>query len=296
MPEPHATGFVSLLGRPNAGKSTLLNALVGMKVAIVADKPQTTRMAVQGVWTAPGAQAVFLDTPGIHRAGTLFNRRMMAHVRAALEERDLLLYVADATQAVREEDEHALDLLRKTQTPVFLVLNKIDLVREKQRLLPVIARYRELFDFAEYIPVSAETGAELEELKSAIAARLPPGPALFPADYVTDQPERVLASELIREKIISETRQEVPHSVAVVIEQWKEAPKLTRVSAVIFVEREGQKAIVIGAHGSMLKRIGMLAREEMEHLLGRKFFLELFVKVRDNWRENPEFLAALDWR
>ncbi|HYP09228.1 MAG TPA: GTPase Era [Bryobacteraceae bacterium] len=290
------SGFVSLIGRPNAGKSTLLNALIGAKLAIVADKPQTTRMAVQGVWNAPGAQIVFLDTPGIHRSDTLFNRRMMQEVRAALEERDVLLYLADATRGVGEEDAMAIDMVRKAATPSFLVLTKIDLVQDKRKLLPKIEKYREKYDFQQYIPISAVTGEGLDLLTSEVLKLLPEGVAYFPREQVTDQPERFLAAEMIREKILHVTEQEVPHSVAVLIENWEEGKKLTRIAATIYVERDGQKAIVIGSKGAALKEIGTEARKDIEAMLGRKVFLEMFVKVRENWRESPEFLTQLDWR
>ena len=290
------SGFVSILGRPNAGKSTLLNALIGAKVAIVAEKPQTTRTNVQGVWTAENAQVIFLDTPGIHHSDTMFNRRMMAEVRAALEERDLLLYVADATHGIREEDVQALDLVRRAGTPAFLVLNKIDRVADKQKLLPLIEQYKTKLEFAEYLPVSALKADGIEELRSAIVRHLPEGPAYFPPDHITDQPERFLAAELVREKIIRATRDEVPHGVAVLIDTWEETPRLTRVAATIYVEREGHKRIVIGHKGAMLKEIGTRARQEMEALFGRRIFLELFVKVQEDWRENPAFLNELDWR
>jgi GTPase len=290
------SGFVSILGRPNAGKSTLLNALIGTKVAIVAEKPQTTRSNVQGVWTTDDAQVIFLDTPGIHRSDTMFNRRMMAEVRAALEERDLLLYVADATHDFREDDARALDMVRKAGTPVFLVLNKIDRLPVKENLLPLIERYKAASEFAEYVPVSARKGDGLHELRAAVVRHLPEGPEYFPPDFITDQPERFLAAELIREKIIRATRDEVPHGAAVLIDEWEEKPRLTRISATVYVEREGHKKIIIGLKGAMLKEIGTRAREEMEKLFERKIFLELFVKVQENWRENPAFLNDLDWR
>jgi GTP-binding protein Era len=292
----HVSGFVTILGRPNAGKSTLLNALIGVKVAIVADKPQTTRTSIQGVITLPEGQIVFADTPGIHKADTLINKRMMDSVRASLDERDLLLYLHDASQRIAAADRHALDLVKKSGAPAILVLNKIDLVQEKAALLPLLERLQSLHEFAEYIPVSALTGDGLDRLRTAILARLPQGPRYFPEDYVTDQPERFLAAELIREKILLETRQEVPHSVAVVIEKWEENPRLTRISATVIVERDGQRVIVIGKKGAMLKAIGSAARLEMEASFGRKIYLELYVKVREKWRENPAFLQALDWR
>lgn len=290
------SGFVSILGRPNVGKSTLLNALIGTKVAIVADKPQTTRTAIQGVLTLPEGQIVFLDTPGIHRARSSLNKRMMLSVRDALDQRDLLLFVADATERFSDADKEALGLVKKSGTPTLLLLNKIDRVNDKSELLPLLEKYRTAHDFVEYFPVSALKKAGLDELRSAILARLPQGPAYFPADHITDQPERFLATELIREKIIQETREEVPHSVAVVVDHWEEDEKITRVVATIYVEKEGQKGILIGAKGAMLKMIGTKARVEMELLLGKKIFLELHVKARANWRENKAFLNALDWR
>ena len=290
------SGFISLIGRPNTGKSTLLNALVGQKVAIVADKPQTTRTSIQGVVTTADAQIVFVDTPGIHKADSPLNKRLMDAVRAALEERDLLLFVVDAAAKFGEEDRRAVDMARRVSAPALLVLNKIDLVKEKARLLPLIEQYKQLHDFADYLPISAARGKGLDDLRKAIIERLPEGPAYFPEDYVTDQPERFLAAELIREKVLWATRQEVPHSVAVMVDQWEETPRLTRIFATIRVERDGQKAIIIGSKGAMLKQVGTLAREEMERIFGVKVFLDLHVRVQPNWREEPAFLNALDWR
>jgi GTP-binding protein Era len=291
----HRAGFVSIVGRPNAGKSTLLNTLVGDKVAIVSDKAQTTRTAIQGVLTRPEAQVVFLDTPGIHKAGSLLNRRMMDSVHGALEERDLLIYIADCRASFNQEDAQALDLIRKLETPSFLVLNKIDALDNKHLLLPLLEKYQSLHAFAEFIPISALTGEGLDRLIELVIARLPEGPPFFPDDFITDQPERFLAAELIREKILSATRQEVPHSIAVVVENWEEDGRLTRIAATIFVERAGQKAIVIGSKGAMLKQIGTQARAEMESLLSRKIFLELFVKVQPDWRDNPRLVGVIDW-
>jgi GTP-binding protein Era len=296
MNKSFKSGFVSILGRPNAGKSTLLNALIGQKVAIVADKPQTTRTSIQGVLTLPEAQIVFLDTPGIHKADTPLNKRLMNAVRASLDQRDLLLFVADAARPFEEEDRRAVDLARKAETPVVLVLNKVDLVREKALLLPLIERYKATYEFVEFVPVSASKGAGLDELRRVILDRLPEGPAYFPEDYVTDQPERFLAAELVREQVLLATRKEVPHAVAVAVDRWEETPKITRIYATIRVEREGQKPIVIGAGGAMLKRIGTLARIEMEKLFGVKIFLDLHVRVQPAWREQRAFLDALDWR
>jgi GTP-binding protein Era len=296
MNKPFKSGFVSLVGRPNAGKSTLLNALVGQKVAIVADKPQTTRTTIQGVLTRPDAQIVFIDTPGIHKADTQLNKRLMDSVRAALEERDLLLYLADVTHSIPAEDHRALDLVKKTGTPAVLVLTKIDLVADKSRLLPLIEEYQRLHNFTASVPVSALRRDGLAELLQAILERLPEGPAYFPEDYVTDQPERFLAAELVREKVLLMTRQEVPHSVTVMVDRWEETARLTRIFATIRVERPGQKAIVIGRKGAMLVKIGTLARQEMEKLFGVKIYLDLHVRVEPGWRERAAFLNTLDWR
>jgi GTP-binding protein Era len=293
----HRSGFVSILGRPNAGKSTLLNRLVGGKLAIVSEKAQTTRTSIEGVVNWEGAQVAFLDTPGIHDAPSLLNQRMMETVRAALADRDLLLYLGDSTAPFGDDDVHALELIREVKAPIVLLLTKIDKLADKRLLLPRIEQYKAVREFAEYIPISAVTGEGIDRLEKAIVAVLPEGPAFFPPDHLTDQPERFIAAELIREKILRETRQEVPHSVAVVVDQWQAtSADCHRISATIYVERPGQKAIVIGAKGATLKKIGTLARREMEEMFSRKIFLELFVKVRKDWRESPEFLNAIDWR
>jgi len=296
MPDSFRSGYVSILGRPNAGKSTLLNALLGGKLAIVSEKPQTTRTSIEGVLHLPDAQIIFLDTPGIHASDTLINKRMMDTVRASLADRDLLLFLADAVAPFTPEDAKAVDALGRSQAPTFLLLTKIDRLQDKRQLLPRIEQYKALREFDEYLPISALTGQGLDGLRSAIIARMPEGPEYFPADHLTDQPERFLAAELIREQILRSTRQDVPHAVAVAIDQWEDKPAITSIMATIFVERAGQKAIVIGAKGANLKKIGTLARHEIETLLARKVFLQLFVKVESNCRENPEFLNSIDWR
>ena len=288
-------GFVSIAGRPNAGKSTLLNALVGEKIAITARQAQTTRTAIQGVLTTPAAQIVFIDTPGIHKSDTLFNQRMMSAVRGALEDRDLVLYVADAAMAVTEEDEHAVSALRQAPQAL-LVLNKIDRVEDKRLLLPLIERYMQLFPFLEALPVSARTGDGLPALKETVIRYLPEGPALFPADHLTDQPLRFLAAEVIREAILGAAREEVPHASAILIDTWEERRQLVRIGATIYVERPGQKTILIGRKGEMLKKIGTAAREQIERLTDRKVFLNLLIKVKPKWREDPSFLSTVDWR
>ena len=291
------SGFVSILGRPNAGKSTLLNQLIGAKIAIVANKPQTTRTSIQGVLTTPEAQMIFIDTPGIHKAESLLDKRMMDTVRAALGERDLLLLVVDVARPFGENDRHAVDLIRKAETPTLLLLNKVDLLhKDKSAVLPLIEHYRTLYEFADYVPVSARKGDGIAALRQNIVDRLPEGPAYFPADHITDQPDRFLAAELIRERILQVTREEVPHSVAVSVDAWEDTSKLIRIYATIYVEREGQKGILIGAGGAMLKNIGSQARQEMERLFGRHIYLDLHIKVQPRWREKPAFLAALDWR
>ncbi len=295
MRKKHVSGFVSILGRPNAGKSTLLNALLGTKVAIVAPRPQTTRNAIQGVLTRPNAQIVFVDTPGIHKSTTMLNKRMMDSVRASASA-DVVLFLVDAAAKPSAEDAEAIDLIKKLEAPAIAVLNKADLVSPKQKLLDVIARYQEMHAFEALIPISALKNDGLDVLLKEIISRLPAGPALYPKDYLTDQPERFLAAELIREQVLKLTREEVPHAVHVMVDKWEDTPKLIRIAATIFVERPGQKTIVIGAGGAMLKRIGTAARVQIEEMAGKKVFLETFVKVQPNWREDPEFLQATDWR
>lgn len=291
----HRAGFVSIAGRPNAGKSTLLNALVGEKVAITARQAQTTRTSIQGVMTTPQAQVVFVDTPGIHKSDNLFNKRMMDTVRGALHDRDLVIYVADAMKRVTEEDEHALSALDKTGKTL-LVLNKIDKVSDKRLLLPLLERYNQLFAFSEAFPIAARKGEGIDALKAGIIKHLPEGPAIFPDDYLTDQPARFMAAEIVREAILENLREEVPHATAILIDKWEEQPKLVRIAATIYVERTGQKAILIGTQGQMLKKVGTAARLDLERLLGNKVFLTLFVKVKANWREDPSFLNSVDWR
>jgi GTP-binding protein Era len=291
----HRAGFVSIAGRPNAGKSTLLNALVGEKLSITAHQPQTTRTSIQGVLTTPDAQIVFIDTPGIHNSDTLFNKRMMDTVRRALENRDLVLYMADASKPVTEPDRHAVSVLNQGVRALF-VPSKIDRLEDKRLLLPLIQHYMELFPFVDAVPVSARKGEGLDEVKRAVKEYLPEGPALFPEDYLTDQPMRFLAAEIVRESILRALREEVPHATAILIDEWEETPRLTKISATIHVERPGQKIILIGNKGQMLKKIGSEARQKLERLLGTKVFLSLFVKVKPHWREDPVFLNDIDWR
>ncbi|MBV9297105.1 MAG: GTPase Era [Acidobacteriaceae bacterium] len=291
----HRAGFVSIAGRPNAGKSTLLNQLVGEKLAIIAHQPQTTRTSIQAVLTTPEAQIVFIDTPGIHKSDTLFNKRMMDTVRGALQDRDLILFVTDSSKPFEEEDEHAISALDRS-CKALLVPNKIDRVKDKRLLLPLIQTYTAAFPFVEALPVSARNGDGIDQLKRAITEHLPDGPAFYPANYSTDQPMRFLAAEIIREQILRMTRDEVPHATAILVDSWEEKPQLTKISATIYVERSGQKIILIGNKGEMLKKIGSKARVELERMLEHKVFLSLFVKVKSDWREDPAFLNAVDWR
>ena len=295
------SGFVSIIGRPNAGKSTLLNALVGEKVAIVTAKPQTTRTRIQGILNLkakpgrPATQIVFVDTPGVHRPDSRLNRKMLQEIHEALESRNLILLIVDAAEKFGSGDEHVLELVKRSGGTVFLLLNKIDKLA-KDRLLPLIEHYRKLHDFAEIIPISAAKKDGLDVLIDKIACVLPEGPRYFPEDQYTDQPERVMASEIIREKVLIKTSKELPYATAVAVERFEESERLIKIAATIFCEREGQKAILIGKGGQKLKEIGTAARLELERLLGRKVFLELFVKVKPGWRESSAFVEELDWR
>ena len=298
---PFRSGFVSIIGRPNAGKSTLLNALVGEKLAIVTRKPQTTRNRIQGIVNVtqrangPAGQIVLIDTPGVHKPINSLNRRMMKEVYDALEGCDLLLLIVDASAKFGTGDQFVLDIVKKTGQPAFLLLNKIDAV-EKQKLLPLIEQYRALHEFADVIPISALKRDGLDTLLAAVIKALPEGPRYFPKDQITDQPERFLVAELIREQVLLATEQEVPYATTVLIEQYEEGARLTRIAATIYCERDGQKAILIGKQGANLKKIGTAARLQIQSLLNTKVFLELFVKVRAGWRDSRDFVQETDWR
>ncbi len=310
------SGFVALIGRPNVGKSTLLNALLGHKVVIVSPHPQTTRTHVLGVYnTPPGVrphgQIVFADTPGLHRSATPLNREMLRHARQALEGRDLALLVMDATRSAGPEDAYAAQLLdapggagapargaEPAPPPVILVVNKIDRVADKRALLPLLNQYRQQRDYAAVVPVSARSGEQLDVLIQEILRLLPTGPAYFPPEQTTDQPETYFIAELIREQALRLTRQELPHALTVAVEDFTRGPR-PRIEAIVYCEREGQKAILIGRHGAMIREIGVAARAEIErHLpqLGRPLFLALRVEVHPHWRADPAFLRRLDWR
>lgn len=288
-------GFVAIVGRPNAGKSTLVNKLVGHKVSIVSPKPQTTRNRIQGILNRDDAQIVLVDTPGIHKAENLLNRQMMDELQHACEGIDILSLIVDASVNFGAGDRFSIEWIKRFEGPVFLLLNKIDRI-PKHHLLPLIDRYRQEFEFAEVFPISALTGEGCSDLVDNWLTRLPEAPPYFPPDQFTDQPERFLAAEIIREKAILATREEVPHALAVLVDSFEEGKDLIRMRATLYVEREGQKGILIGKAGATAKKIGTEARKELEGILGMRVFLEIFVKVQPNWRQNAALVRQLDWR
>ena len=288
-------GLVSLVGRPNAGKSTLLNRLVGTKIAIVSDKPQTTRSRILGVRNYPDAQAVFVDTPGIHRPMHRMNVRMVDVALESMQDVDVLGLVVDASVPVGSGDRHVVDLVKAVDAPIFLILNKIDLIK-KSRLLPLIDTFPERDRFAEIVPVSAATGDNVDRLERALIERLPEGEPLYPTDYLTDRPERFLASEIVREKLLAFTHAELPFSSAVVVDRFEEPlgpDGVLRLYCSIVVERESQKAIVVGKGGDMVKRIGTAARQELERFFATRVFLDLHVRVKADWREDDRMLQDI---
>lgn len=291
----YRSGFVSIVGRPNAGKSTLINRLVGQKIAIVTSKPQTTRNRIQGIVSSPKGQIVFIDTPGLHEPETALGRQMMQEVSAALEGIDVLLLIADASRLLPHTDELLLERARRFRGKVILALNKVDRL-PKPKLLPLIETFAKAFEFAAIVPISALKGAGCDRLVEEILKYLPEGEPYFPEDQITDQPERFLAAEIIREKAIEVMYHEVPYALAVIVEKFEELPRLLRIQATMNVERDSQKKILIGHKGEMLKKIGTAARRELEKLLGMKIFLGLFVKVAPDWRQSPQKVRELDWR
>ena len=295
LSETFRCGFVAIVGRPNAGKSTLVNRLVGQKISIVTARPQTTRNRIQGIVNRPDAQVILIDTPGLHRPDSVLGKQMSNEVDAAIEGVDVVALLLDASEKVGQSELRAIARVQSYRGPRLLLLNKIDRV-EKSTLLPLIERCQREGEFAEIIPISALKGNGVEDVLTAMIARLPEGPPLFPPDQITDQPERFLAAEIVREKAMTATREEVPHAVAVVVESFEENPKIVRISATVHVEREGQKGILIGAGGQTLKLIGTQARKELETLLGTKVYLELRVRVSSNWRDNPALVRQMDWR
>ena len=288
------SGYVALIGRPNAGKSTLLNRLVGQKIAAVSNKPQTTRFRIQGVITEPTGQIVLVDTPGIHKPGYELNRRMMSIVQDALLGVDLVCLIRDASVSTGNGDRFVLELLQRAQKPAVLLLNKTDKLKDKSALLPLIDWYRSEYDWREVIPISALRGKEVELLLEQMIKHLPPGEPLFDADELTDQSVRTLAAEIVREKILHVTAAEIPYVTAVVTEKWEEErPDFTRIYCAIFVERASQKKIIIGKGAARLKEIGIAARQEIENLIGHRCHLELFVKVEEEWRNKDHLLDEM---
>lgn len=293
---PFRSGFAAIIGRPNVGKSTLMNQMIGQKIAIMSDKPQTTRNKIHGVYTTEHAQIVFLDTPGIHKPSSKLGNYMMQSAESALSEVDAILFLVDVAEGLGGGDRYIIEQLKKTKTPVILVMNKIDQVHP-EALLPIIAQYKELYPFAEIVPISAMYGNNVPTLLEQVIRYLPEGPQYYPADQVTDHPEQFVCAELIREKILHLTREEVPHSIAVAIEDMRAQDNgVVHISAIIFVERDSQKSIVIGKNGAMLKEVGRQARADIEALLGSKTFLELWVKVKKDWRNREHILRDLGFR
>ena len=294
---PFKSGFVSIIGRPNVGKSTLLNSILGEKVSIVSDKPQTTRNRILGIRTLPGTQVIFIDTPGIHKPKHKLNEYMVKIALHTLDEVDIVLFMTEAGESIGGGDRYIIERLQNVKKPVFLLINKIDLV-QKSSLLPLMDEFSRLYNFAEIFPVSALHGDNVSGLSEAIVKRLPEGPQYFPDDAVTDQPMRFIAAELVREKIFQLTYEEIPYSIAVGIEEFREEKEknVVFIRAVIFVDKDSQKGIVIGKGGTMLKRVGQLAREELEAIMGIKVFLELWVKVKSGWRGDDMILRMLGYK
>ncbi|KRF28094.1 GTPase Era [Paenibacillus sp. Soil787] len=290
------SGFVAIIGRPNVGKSTLMNQIIGQKIAIMSDKPQTTRNKIHGVYTSNNGQIVFLDTPGIHKPTSKLGDYMSKVAHGTLGEVDAVLFLVDVAEGIGGGDRYIIEQLKHIETPVILVLNKIDLV-QPEALLAIITNYKDLYNFAEIVPVSALKGNNVTTLLEQIVRYLPEGPQYYPADQITDHPEQFVCAELVREKILHLTREEIPHSIAVQIEDMRVEPNgVVHISAVIFVERDSQKGIVIGKQGSLLKEIGRQARRDIETLLGSKTFLELWVKVKKDWRNQERVLRDLGFR
>ncbi|HET6144006.1 MAG TPA: GTPase Era [Candidatus Acidoferrales bacterium] len=294
MAQEFKTGFVAIVGRPNAGKSTLVNHLVGEKVAIVTSRPQTTRNRIQGIVNRENAQIIVIDTPGLHRPESALGRQMMGEAEAAMDSVDIVALILDASEEFGVGDRRAVERMQRVDGTRFLLLNKIDRI-PRSELLPIIEKLSKLGKFDEIIPISALKGDGVERAMEKMIAYLPVGTPQFPTDQYTDQPERFLAAEIVREKAMAATTQEVPHAVAVICDAFEETPNLIRIRATIYVDREGQKGILIGKAGGSLKQIGTLARKELEKILGTKIFLELYVKVLKNWRENPQIVRQLDW-
>jgi GTP-binding protein Era len=292
--ENFRSGYVALIGRPNAGKSTLLNRLVGEKIAAVSNKPQTTRHRIQGIVTKDAGQIVFVDTPGVHKPGFLLNRRMMAAVHDAILSVDLLVLMRDASVSTGNGDRFVFELVKNAGKPAILVLNKIDKIKDKSALLPLIESYAKEFEFEEIVPVSALRGEAVDNLLNQIIRHLPTGEPIFDEDEMTDQPMRTIVAEMVREKILASTGEEIPYVTAVVTEMFDESdPNLPKIYCAIYVERPSQKKIIIGKGGAKLRDVGIRARQDIENLLGKKVFLKLFVKVAPDWRNQERSLDEI---
>lgn len=291
------SGFVAVVGRPNVGKSTLINTLIGEKIAIMSDRPQTTRNKILCILNIDNAQIMFLDTPGIHKPHHKLGEYMVKTAESTLKEVDVALFVVDVNEKKGAGDEYVMNALRKIKSPVILVANKIDKLESKQKLFSIIESYTKFFDFAAVVPISALNDEDFKGLLGEIKDRLPEGPKYFPDDMITDQPERVIVGEMVREKVLRSTRDEIPHSIAVEVEEMKTRHDETVfIRATIYVERESQKGIVIGKKGVLLKKIGKEAREDVEALLGNKVFLDLWVKVKNDWRNKDTFLKQFGYK
>lgn len=289
------SGYAAIIGRPNVGKSTLLNALLGEKLSIITPKPQTTRWQVLGIKVVDDAQIIFVDTPGINReTKRAMNRYLNRIASSVLADADVILFLVDA-ESWRSEDDLVLQSLQHTKKPVLLVINKIDLIKDKAELLPIITKLKDKYPFQQVVPISAMDDVNLAELQKEIVALLPEGPMLFPEDQITDKSLRFQIAEIIREKIILNTEEEIPYAVGVEIEELKQEPELLTVNAVIWVERQGQKIIIIGKKGERLKKIGMSARREIERKVGTKAFIRLWVKVKENWTDDDRALRGLGY-
>lgn len=296
MNKPFKSGFIAIIGRPNVGKSTFMNQAIGQKIAIMSDKPQTTRNKIQGVLTQPDAQMIFIDTPGIHKPKHRLGEFMVRTAENTLNEVDVILFMINASEGYGKGDQYIIDLLQKVNRPVYLIINKIDLIHSDE-LLPLIEQYKDKYDFAEIIPISALHGNNVAHMLEVIKQQLEEGPKYYPDDQITDHPERFIISELIREKVLHFTREEVPHSIAVVIENVDQnGNNKLLIQATIVTERKTQKGILIGKQGSMLKKIGKAARKDIEALLGTKIYLELWVKVKKDWRNKQSQLHEFGFR
>jgi len=296
MNKPFKSGFVAIIGRPNVGKSTLLNQIIGQKVAIMSDKPQTTRNKIHGVYTKDELQIVFLDTPGIHKPQSKLGDYMSKVTESTFRDVDVVLFLVDVVEGIGAGDQFIMKQLQNINIPVILAMNKIDQVHP-EALLPVIDLYRKMYNFAEMVPISARNGNNIGTLLEQIAKYLPSGPQYYPTDQITDHPEQFICAELIREKILHLTREEIPHSIAVFIESMhSDAKGIAHISAVIYVERDSQKGIIIGKKGALLKEIGKRARQDIESLLGSKTYLELWVKVQKDWRNHERVLRELGFQ